>query len=206
MNWLFETVLKPVKQWFEKLPWWKQIAIALFIICSWYFREQLLQIITPTTAKPRIINFRTFTRDRTLSGKEYAREGIKQITPVVEDPSYCAGAKVVLLQPREHDPPGSFLSTALQGQWTICNTLPISFEFNEPVRTVTVEFRGGAVPYELIAYDNNSLLVGQNSQNAQAYSTESYTVTFTSSHRNINAVTFGYTYATTQILHISFQQ
>jgi len=284
MDWLVESVLKPIKEAIEKLPWWLRFVLLCVILGlvlfreyltpsppqiarfstdpkmvkpgetvavswevknarrvaiepdiglvtsagtrflapkattvytltaeNWFFSESAshqveVKTIPSPAPRPRVISFRNFMITRFLSGEEYAREGIKRMKPVVEDPSYCSGARLVLLQPREHDPPGSFLSTALSSdKLTSCNTLPIDFEFNQPVRKVTIEFRGAAVAYELNAYDSKGNLLGQSTQNAQAYSTKTYTVSFTSAARNITKITFGYTGAVTLIQQISYQ-
>jgi hypothetical protein len=157
------------------------------------------------TAKPRVISFRHFTRNRFLQGDEYALEGIVKIKPVIGG-AYCVDAQLALLQPAEHDPPESFLTTARNSNVKECNTLPVSFEFADPVRSISIEFSGAAVPYELNAFDSKNHLIGQSTKNAQAYSTEIYTVTFASPYTNIARITFGYEGAVTQIKQIKFQR
>jgi hypothetical protein len=158
---LLEIFLRPIKEWVEQslasLPRRRRILISIIIVAVivlWSTKDQVLQVITSTPA-PKIINFKTFTVNRTLSGNEYAGEGIKQIKAVIEDPVYCPNAQLVLRQPKQHDPPGSFLTTGVPGKWTDCNTLPIEFYLTKPVRSITVDFRGAAVPYELNVYDKS---------------------------------------------------
>ncbi|MGB6152103.1 MAG: hypothetical protein WBG48_08935 [Pricia sp.] len=159
--------------------------------------------VASTTLTGVNADFTNMGNSRIVKSNDFQKQGIKRVKAKPSG-NYCATAEpAILAKGGTSRSPVSYLSTATPNKLNSCNTIVLEFVFNSPVKQVTVYFYGAAVDNKLTAYRSNGTVIGSRTKKAVPYNyTKPYSVTYSSTIKNISRITFGYQAASTMITGI----
>jgi len=125
--------------------------------------------------------------DRIIAPDEFASYGIAEIRSA-PSASYCPEAVAAITTRNKVG-----LTTGTQGNLRRCTAVPLSIEFANPVRSVTVEFYGSVEAYPLTAFDASGAEVASATKNGVLIYNDAppAQVNVTSSAANIKRIVFG---------------
>lgn len=152
------------------------------------------------------VGFENFSGNVILDSTELQRYGIRMVKASSSE-DYCPNAEPAVLERGLYRGlPVRVLSTATPGFITRCNAVPLTIEFFEPVKRVSVRFWGANRPYQLQAFDVDGNLVDSDAQSAEPSNYDRiWRVQVMSDEREIKRVGFGYEKAITTIRDIFFE-
>jgi eukaryotic-like serine/threonine-protein kinase len=170
------------------------------------------QTPSPTpTLTPVTIDFATLAsgtpinQDTILGGNEYASQGLLLGTAPVG--GHCPGATAVAVRVAGSysDISFNFLTSALPGDSSACNTVPVEITFVETVRQVTLHFTGTGQEYTMSVYTGQGQLIGVVSETA-SLADGPVQLSFTTQSANIRRIIFGRSASLTAIESITFRR
>lgn len=146
------------------------------------------------------------TRDVILRGDEFAAQGV--LFAGAPETSYCSGATATAIDVYPywhcctHFP--YLTSVAPEGPMARCDAVPVEVTFAEPVAEVRIVFEGASDVYWMTLYDSDDQLLARVGQRGEFCGPPS-TVSYRSPSAQIRRLTFGRTYAGTDIVEIHYR-
>ncbi len=135
-----------------------------------------------------------------IASNAFASQGIKRIFSNSNGLGYCPSTFPVI----KGSGSSKYLSMAKQGNLNSCNTVYQNFEFERPMKRVTIYFIGAVVDYKLQAFSASGSALGVVGKQGSLNSVRS--VTYTSTSANISRVRFGYQAGLNKITRIRASQ
>lgn len=169
---------------------------------------------TPTTeplGEPVVVRFNTrpdggaLTADLPLSGNEYAGKGI-QLRGVPAPGGHCPTATQTAIRvPDTNGIAVAFLTSADPNDVNLCNDSPIEVAFSQPVRSVTLAFRGASASYTMALFDPSGQQISSVSRDA-VQGGATVEVSSTRGVADVARVTFGRPASPTAVTEISYRR